>query len=134
MREWQPNNLDTGTCGPSGEALRKAYAITLICNGLKEQEPGWIVNPVDEWAKQEWNEALFGERATSTKGSSHIRQDTADALQCCGKRLFFRTTDGYIGLALADIQLGDTVAVVLGTLNAGILRPSERGPEHFSVG
>jgi hypothetical protein len=133
VREWQPHDLDTATYGPTGEALRKAYAITLICNGLKEREPDWIVSPVDEWATQEWDEALFSERATGTKGSPRIRQDTADALQCCGERLFFRTADGYIGLAPADTQLGDIVAVFLGTPNAVVLRPSGRGPDHFSV-
>lgn len=73
MGEWQPHDLDTATYGPTGEALRKAYAITLICNGLKGREPDWIVSPVDEWTTQEWDEALFGERATGDQGSSRIR-------------------------------------------------------------
>jgi hypothetical protein len=133
VRQWQPHDLDTATYGPTGEAMRNAYAITLICNGLKEREPDWIVSPVDEWAQQEWDEALFGEHATGIQGSSHIRQDVADALQCCGERLFFRTVDGYIGLAPADTRLGDVLAVFLGCPNALLLRPTERSPGHFSV-
>ncbi|KAE9381609.1 heterokaryon incompatibility protein [Stipitochalara longipes BDJ] len=133
MRQWQPQDLDAATYGPTGEPLRKAYAITLICNGLKEREPDWIDSPVDEWAKQEWEEALFGEHATGTPSSLRIRQDVADALQCCGERLFFRTGDGYIGLAPADAQVGDIVTIVLGSPNAIIFRPNKRGNDHFSV-
>lgn len=131
VRQWQPHDLDTATYGPTGDTMRKAYAITLICNSLKEREPDWIVPPVAEWAKQEFDEALFGAHATGGHGSSKLRQDVQDALQCCGERLFFRTVDGYIGLAPADTQLGDIVAVFLGCPNALVLRPTEG--DHFSV-
>lgn len=133
IRQWQPHDLDTGTYGPTGETLRKAYAITLICNGLKEREPGWIISSTDEWVQQEWDQALFGKHASGVQGSSDIRSDTVVALQCCGDRLFFRTDDGYIGLAPADTRFGDVVAVFLASQNPIILRPNERSPGHFSV-
>lgn len=133
VRQWQPVDLDTATYSPTGESKRKAYAITLICNGLREREPDWIVSSVDEWARQEFDEALFGEHASGQEKPSSSRQDVADALQCCGERLFFQTEDGYMGLAPADTQLGDTVAIFLGAPNALILRPSKSSADQFTV-
>ena len=94
VRRWQPDDLDTATYEPTGEAMRKAYAITLICNILKEREPDWILTPTDVWVEQDFGtQALFGEHegnATETVGettSSGWRSDVSDALQCCAERL-----------------------------------------------
>jgi len=138
VRLWEPEDLDTSMYEPTGESMRKAYAITLICNALKEREPDWILSSVDEWVLQESDQALFGIYAVSqdppsNKPSSAIRTDVSDALQCCGERLFFRTNEGYIGMAPADTQIGDVVATFLGCSTPLILRPTHLGPWHFSV-
>lgn len=133
VRRWQPDDLDTSSYGPTGESMRKAYGITLICNALKEREPDWVLMSVDEWVQQEWDQALFGKDTNSFQTSSPIRNDVADALQCCGGRLFFRTREGYIGLAPADTQAGDVVVIFLGCSTPVILRPTDREPWHFSV-
>jgi hypothetical protein len=138
VRQWQPDDLDISTYVPTGESTRKAYAITLICNILKEREPDWILTSVDEWVQQEFDEALFGNHASSqgTSGiqaSTGIRNDVADALRCCGGRLFFRTHEGHIGLAPADTQPGDTVAIFLGCSTPLILRTTHHDPQYFSV-
>ncbi|KAK1573798.1 heterokaryon incompatibility protein [Colletotrichum navitas] len=61
IRQWQPADLDSATYGPTGEPLRKAYAITLASYGLREREPDWIVSSVTEWARQDFDddEVLF---------------------------------------------------------------------------
>lgn len=122
IRKWQPDDMDTEIYGPTGEPMRKAYAITLICNGLREREPDWIVSFTEDWAQQDFDEALFGDKATDSS-SSEERQDVSDALQCCTERLFFTTVDGHIGLGPATTREGDVLAVILGTPNAVILRP-----------
>lgn len=128
VRKWRPDDLDTAIYSPTGERMRKAYAITLICNGLREREPDWIVNSVDEWQKQDWDEALFGSNAKVNLSSGMgMRRDTLDALQCCGDRLFFRTDDGYMGLAPMGTRKDDVLAVFLGTPNAVVLRPTSTG-------
>ncbi|CAN8101822.1 unnamed protein product [Discula destructiva] len=140
VRRWQPDDLDHAVYGPSGEPLRKAYALTLICNGVREHEPDWIVSSTEEWAQQGFAQALFGENApvdTEDFGEAApdpLRQDVSDALQCCAERRFFRTDDGYIGLGPWNTQPGDVLAVPLGCPNALVLRPE--GPSvgnHFSV-
>jgi hypothetical protein len=137
VRQWQPKELDTSTYHLTGESLRKTYAITLICNALKEREPDWILSSTNEWVRQEFDQALFGDLAGSqdqdTSGS--IRADVADALQCCGGRLFFRTHEGHIGLAPADTQVGDVVAIFLGASTPLILRPTAHHDDskHLSV-
>ncbi|KDN68217.1 putative heterokaryon incompatibility protein [Colletotrichum sublineola] len=137
IRQWQPADLDSARYGPTGEPLRKAYAITLASYGLREREPDWIVSSVTEWARQDFDdeEVLFG-KPTTAEGSAAepqesrpsssptTRQDVSDALQLCADRLFFRTDDGYVGLAPYDTQRGDIIAVPLGCPNALILRPS----------
>lgn len=93
VREWQPGDLDQAMYGPSGVSLRRAYAMTLICNDLKEHEPDWIVSSTEEWTQQNFTESLFGDDAISNEkeaGCSEYkpRQDVSDALQCCRASLF----------------------------------------------
>lgn len=114
---------------PTGEPLRKAYAITLICNGLRQREPDWIVSSVEKWAGQDFDEALFGERMsdeleTDTGHTSEARQDVSDALQCCAERLIFTTDDGYIGLGPSTTKKDDVLAVLLGSPSALVIRPN----------
>lgn len=137
VRNWEPTDLDTATYKPTGDSLRKAYAITLICNGLREREPDWIVSNTDEWTSQDWDQALFGDRAKSAIVSSTAssRQDTLDALQVCAGRSFFRTDDGYIGLGPAETQENDIIAIFLGAPNAVILRPmlASNGDQKYTL-
>lgn len=137
---WEPPGLDTATYAPTGETLRRAYAISLICGGLKEREPDWILSGTREWVDQDWTEALFGERARADGGGEagggqgDVRPDVADALQCCGERLFVQTHEGYIGLAPANTRVGDVIAVLLGCSTPLVLRSSaDRGPGYFTV-
>ncbi|KAK4540099.1 hypothetical protein LTR36_009764 [Oleoguttula mirabilis] len=139
VRQWQPGNMDTSTYKPTGGSTRKAYAITLNCNILKEREPDWILSPTDVWVKQDFgDQALFGGDADAASPvheapHSNIRSDVADALQCCADRLFFRTHEGHMGLGPADTQAGDVIAIFLGCSTPLVLRPSDRGSDHFSV-
>ncbi|TVY35267.1 Heterokaryon incompatibility protein 6,OR allele [Lachnellula subtilissima] len=138
VRRWQPDDLDTSTYEPTGESTRRAYAITLICNALKEREPDWILSSVDEWEQQDFDQLLFGEQVrpqdvTEIQASCKLRSDVSDALQCCGDRLFFRTYEGFMGLAPADTQVGDVTAFFLGCSTPLILRPSKHSPWHFSI-
>ena len=139
VRRWQPDGLDNSTYEPTGESMRKAYAITLICNILKEREPNWILSPTEVWVKQDFGaQALFGKDADASgsalePSSSSTRSDVADSLQCCADRLFFRTHEGYIGLGPADTQADDVIAIFLGCSTPLVLRPNDRGSDHFSV-
>jgi hypothetical protein len=136
VRTWAPADLDTATYAPMNVPLRTAYAITLALFGLREREPDWIVSPVDEWSAQDFPEALFGARATTSENdvqTSEERQDVSDALQCCTERRFFQTNDGFIGLAPAAAQEGDVVAVLLGTPTMILLRPEGSGGDNWQV-
>ncbi|KAI4615286.1 hypothetical protein J4E83_007013 [Alternaria metachromatica] len=132
VREWQPDDIDR-VYSPTNEPMRKAYALTLNCNITKEREPDWMLTSTTAWVDQDFGEqALFG-RYSATSSTSEIRSDVSDAVQCCGDRLFFRTNEGYIGLGPSNTQAGDIIAVSLGCSTPLALRPSSRGPDHYTV-
>ena len=93
VRRWQPEGLDSEIHQPTGEPLRRVYAITLICNALKEREPDWNLTSTETWIRQDWDEALLGDRAqsTSSESSASTRGDVAEALQCGAGRLLIQT-------------------------------------------
>lgn len=118
---------------PTNEPMRKAYALTLNCSITKEREPDWILSSTKAWVDQDFgDQALFGQGVTELP-SSAIRSDVLDALQCCADRLFFRTKQGSIGLALSNTRVGDIIAIMLGCSTPLALRPSPRGPDHYTV-
>jgi len=132
VREWQPDDLDA-TYRPTNESMRKAYALTLNCSITKEREPDWILSSTNAWIDQDFgDQALFGQSVTELPRSA-IRSDVSDAVQCCADRLFFRTKEGYIGLAPSDTRVGDIIAILLGCSTPLALRPSSREPDHYTV-
>ncbi|GAB7359840.1 hypothetical protein MBLNU230_g7369t1 [Neophaeotheca triangularis] len=133
VRKWQPTDLETAIYQPTGEPLRKAYALTINCSIVKEREPDWILSSTEEWVKQDFNEALFGQAGTAEWVESKCRRDVLDALQCCAGRAFFQTREGYIGLGPEDSRAEDCIAVLLGCSTPLVLRPSDRGRDYYSV-
>ncbi|KAF1831409.1 HET-domain-containing protein [Decorospora gaudefroyi] len=138
VREWQPEDLNSAMYRPTNEPLRSAYALTLNCSIVKEREPDWILSSTDAWANQDFNDQALFEKgpdplSSNPKTMSNIRSDVSDALQCCTDRLFFRNSEGYVGLGPAGIQHGDLVAIFLGCSTPLVIRPSSRGAEHYTI-
>lgn len=80
VRQWQPDVLDSDEqYAPTGDPFRTAYAITLNFNGVREREPDWMVSSREEWVQQDFDEALFGGRASASATSPP--QDTTAACQ-----------------------------------------------------
>lgn len=109
---------------------------------MKEREPDWILTSTEEWVRQDWDEALFGQHGAGLEDAQEglkrfdtLRNDVADALQCCVALLFFRTAEGHMGLAPAQARAGDIVTVLLGSPSPVLLRPNsdQGGARTFSV-
>jgi len=139
VRRWQPQDLDSGTYIPTGESMRKAYAITLICGITKEREPDWILSSTDTWVKHDFgDQALFGKDASDQEAprvdaTANTRGDVQDALQCCANRLFFRTHEGYIGLGPAETQPKDVIAIFLGCSTPVVLRRVDGSHDQYVI-
>lgn len=130
VRKWQPGNLDTVTYGPTGEPLREAYACTLIENAVIQRFPASPFISRDKWVQQAGDEYLFSDGASSQGGwdvadSTRMEAAINRALGYCAGRTFIQTREGYIGLAPAETQLGDVIAVFLGCSNPLVLRPKD---------
>ncbi|KAI1733518.1 heterokaryon incompatibility protein-domain-containing protein [Xylaria scruposa] len=125
VRQWQLQDLDTTIYQPTGETLRTAYALTLINNRVVNRWPQYNLPTVDEWVKQDWDDGLFGSRASSSlhRTTAAISRHVKYALNFCQDRVLVQTHEKYIGLAPGDTRPGDVIAVFLGCSNPIILRP-----------
>lgn len=94
---------------------------------------------LQKWLDQDYDHSLFERRPRvhtseevplTTTPHSHITR----ALNGLYGRCFFRTQEGYMGLAPRDTREGDIIAILLGCLNPVILRPVRQNNEPLSSG
>jgi hypothetical protein len=111
VRQWQPRDLDTAKYHPTGESLRKAFAITLTFGSVEDRWRGFDCPSLNDWARQDYDDALFGgnwnDRDCATvEESSTTSPEVLFALQSCHGRAFMQLSDDYIGMAPADTEQG----------------------------
>ncbi|KAJ3527913.1 hypothetical protein NM208_g10467 [Fusarium decemcellulare] len=126
-RSWQPEDLETGTY-ITGESMRMAHAKTLCMNTLEERFPGFQLQPDEAfWEEQDFDHPLFGDDLEDVPDSYEIPleyRDIQNALNRCSNRRYFKTDEGYIGIAPADTQPNDAIVVLLGCSRPLVLRPT----------
>lgn len=98
----------------------------------------WVHHDYDRpslqrWGDQDYDDSLFehpsrvpaDRKESLTTPHPHIIK----ALNGCYGRRFFRTPEGYMGLAPRDTREGDQIVIFLGCLNPVVLRPIHEGKD-----
>lgn len=129
VRSWQPENLYDETY-VNGDSLLDAYAVTLLQFRLRDRWPTNEYMPtLEDWKSQKQAPPMFGKQIKQAREGCFDRSISLShrAYNCVLRRLFFRTNEGYIGLAPIDTKPGDIVCVFLGCDPPVILRPQSDG-------
>jgi hypothetical protein len=117
IKQWRPHDLDTTVCRPTGETLKKAYAITLSNYAVRERWPDFNYYDLVDLLETDWANALLGkveerdddvllEYTLVDDVTPEIRSEVNRALMYCKLRSLIWTAEGYIGLAPGDTQIG----------------------------
>lgn len=114
IRQWESQVLGSSgeTYRPTGESSKLAYALTMINYRVRDRWPQYHHFPsLEEWTKQNWEDALFGDFANDDidkhpPGSLGPSQSKQFGVQFCRGRAFFRTIEGYFGLAPGNTKAG----------------------------
>ncbi|KAK3997893.1 heterokaryon incompatibility protein-domain-containing protein [Cladorrhinum sp. PSN332] len=136
LRALEPRDLDTWAAPyPTGEPFKKAYAITLCQNSVRDRFDRNTMPYLKNWTKQDSPNALFGERAEENQdGSISLTADEAFNISLLQGRPYVVTEEGYIGFGSPGTKPGDIVCILLGSNDPIILRQQQPGEsEDFTV-
>lgn len=113
VRQWQPLELDTAIYQPTGQTLRRAYAVTLLCGLVDDLRPNFGYPSAVDWERQNWTDALFSycesspdQKKSDPNLTNEVMKYVERALAYCSHRMFFEAAQGCFGLAPTETRIG----------------------------
>ncbi|KAF1932475.1 HET-domain-containing protein [Didymella exigua CBS 183.55] len=131
-RHWEPNDLMTSAAYPSGGSLLDAFVL-LLSNGFCKETYHMDHLPSLHQSRESFLAAVWsgGDRELSKdfRYKAYIDELMSDRRS----EVFFRTTEGYIGVSPTNVESGDHIATLPGLSVAIALRPVGDASNTFHI-
>ncbi|KAL2023614.1 hypothetical protein VTK56DRAFT_1771 [Thermocarpiscus australiensis] len=124
VKEWY-SHLPSAKVYPTGEPMEQAFALTLCMDRTRERHPYSHFLSASEWVGM--LHRMLRLTAASLDDPLYSERESANTVQKMRGRRFFTTVNGYIGIAPAGAQVGDSICLLLGTYAPIILRQTASG-------